>query len=108
MGEEIVNVSDDTFEEEVLQNELPVLVDFWAVWCAPCQMVVPTLEYLTQSYKDKLKVVKLNVDENMKISAQYGITSIPALLLFKGGELKETVIGAQPQDKIVDVISKHL
>jgi thioredoxin 1 len=108
LGEEIVNVSDDTFEEEVLQNELPVLVDFWAVWCAPCQMVVPTLEYLTQSYKDKLKVVKLNVDENMKISAQYGITSIPALLLFKGGELKETVIGAQPQDKIVDVISKHL
>ena len=108
MGEEIVNVSDDTFEEEVLQNELPVLVDFWAVWCAPCQMVVPTLEYLTQSYKDKLKVVKLNVDENMKISAQYGITSIPALLLFKGGELKETMIGAQPQDKIVDVISKHL
>ncbi len=108
MGEEIVNVSDDTFEEEVLQNELPVLVDFWAVWCAPCQIVVPTLEYLTQSYKDKLKVVKLNVDENMKISAQYGITSIPALLLLKGGELKETVIGAQPQDKIVDVISKHL
>jgi len=108
LGEEIVNVSDDTFEEEVLQNELPVLVDFWAVWCAPCQMVVPTLEYLTQSYKDKLKVVKLNVDENMKISAQYGITSIPALLLFKGGELKETMIGAQPQDKIVDVISKHL
>jgi thioredoxin 1 len=108
MGEEIVNISDDTFEEEVLQNELPVLVDFWAVWCAPCQMVVPTLEYLTQSYKDKLKVVKLNVDENMKISAQYGIKSIPALLLFKGGELKETVIGAQPQDKIVDVISKHL
>ncbi len=108
MGEGIVNISDDSFEEEVLKNELPVLVDFWAVWCAPCQMVVPTLEYLTQSYKDKLKVVKLNVDENMKTSAQYGITSIPALLLFKGGELKETVIGAQPQDKIVDVISKHL
>ena len=108
MGKEIVNISDDTFEEEVLQNKLPVLVDFWAVWCAPCQMVVPTLDYLTQSYKDKLKVVKLNVDENMKTSAKYGITGIPALLLFKGGELKETVIGAQSQDKIVDVISKHL
>lgn len=108
MGEEIVSVSDDNFEEEVLQNKLPVLVDFWAVWCAPCQMVVPTLEYLTQSYKDKLKVVRLNVDENMKISAKYGIRGIPALLLFKGGELKETVIGAQPQDKIVDTISKHL
>ena len=108
MGKEIVNISDDNFKEEVLQNELPVLVDFWAVWCAPCQMVVPTLEYLTQNYKDKLKIVKLNVDENMKTSATYGITSIPALLLFKGGELKETVIGAQPQDKIVEVISKYL
>lgn len=92
----------------MLQNELPVLVDFWAIWCAPCHMVVPALEYLTQNYKNKLKVVKLNVDENMKISAKYGITSIPCLLLFKGGELKETIIGAQPQEKIVDVISKHL
>lgn len=108
MGEKIVNVSDDTFEEEVLQNKLPVLVDFWAVWCAPCQLVVPVLDYLTQSYKDKLKIVKLNVDENMKTSAKYGITSIPALLLFKGGELKETVIGALPQDKMVDIISKYL
>ena len=108
MGKEIISVSDDTFEEEVLLNKLPVLVDFWAVWCAPCQIVVPTLDYLTQNYKDKLKVVRLNVDENMKTSAQYGIASIPALLLFKGGELKETVIGAQPQDMIVDVISKHL
>ena len=108
MGDDIVSVSDDTFEEEVLQDELPVLVDFWAVWCAPCQMIVPTLEFLKQNYKDRLKVVKLNVDENMKISAQYGITSIPSLLLFKEGELKETVVGAQPQDKIVDVISKHL
>lgn len=108
MGEKIVNVSDDTFEEEVLQNKLPVLVDFWAVWCAPCQLVVPVLDYLTQSYKDKLKIVKLNVDENMKTSAKYGIASIPALLLFKGGELKETVIGALPQDKMVDIISKYL
>jgi thioredoxin 1 len=108
LGEKIVNVSDDTFEEEVLQNKLPVLVDFWAVWCAPCQLVVPVLDYLTQSYKDKLKIVKLNVDENMKTSAKYGIASIPALLLFKGGELKETVIGALPQDKMVDIISKYL
>jgi len=108
LGEEIISVSDDTFEEEVLQNKIPVLVDFWAAWCAPCQLVVPTLDYLTQSYKDKLKIVRLNVDENMKTSAKYGIASIPALLLFKGGELKETVIGAQPQDMIVDVISKYL
>lgn len=108
MTEEIMSVSDDTFEEEVLQNELPVLVDFWAVWCAPCQMVVPALEYLVQSYKDKLKVVKLNVDENMKTSSRYSIRSIPSLLLFKGGELKETMIGAMPQEMIVNVISEHL
>ena len=108
MAEDILSVSDDTFEEEVLKSELPVLVDFWAVWCAPCQMVVPTLEHLVQNYKEKLKVFKLNVDENMKISAKFGIRSIPTLLLFKGGELKETIVGALPQDKIIDVISKHI
>lgn len=103
-----MDASDETFEEEVLKCGLPVLVDFWAVWCAPCQMVVPTLEYLAENYKDRLKIVRLNVDENMKISSKYGIRSIPALLLFKAGELKETIIGALPQDKIVDVVSKHL
>ena len=108
MAEGILNVSDDNFEEEVLKSELPILVDFWAVWCAPCQIIVPTLEYLTENYKDKLKIFKLNVDENMKTSSKYGVMSIPTLLLFKGGELKETIIGALPQDKIIDIISKHL
>jgi thioredoxin 1 len=105
---DILDISDDTFEEEVLKSELPVLVDFWAVWCAPCQMIVPTLEHLVQNYKEKLKVFKINIDENMKISAKFGIRSIPTLLLFKGGELKETIVGALPQDKIIDVISKHI
>ncbi|MBC8359728.1 MAG: thioredoxin [Candidatus Aminicenantes bacterium] len=108
MTEGILNVSDDNFEEEVLKNELPVLVDFWAVWCAPCQMIVPILEYLVENYKDKLKICKLNVDENMKTSSNYGVRSIPTILLFKDGELKETMIGALPQDKIIDMISKHL
>lgn len=108
MAGDILNISDDTFEEEVLKSELPVLVDFWAVWCAPCQMIVPTLEHLAQNYKEKLKVFKLNIDENMKISAKYGIRSIPTLLLFSGGELKETIVGALPQNKIIDVISKHI
>jgi len=108
LTEGILNVSDDNFEEEVLKNELPVLVDFWAVWCAPCHLVVPTLEYLVENYKDKLKIYKLNVDENMKTSSNYGVRSIPTLLFFKDGELKETIIGALPQDKIIDVISKHL
>ncbi|MGB6339139.1 MAG: thioredoxin [Candidatus Aminicenantaceae bacterium] len=108
MSEDIFNVTDDTFEEEVLKAELPVVVDFWAVWCGPCQMIAPTVEYLAQNYKDKLKVAKMNVDENMNVPAKYGIMSIPALLLFKGGEVVETVIGALPQDKIVDAIAKHL
>jgi thioredoxin 1 len=108
LSEDIFNVSDDTFEEEVLKAELPVVVDFWAVWCGPCQMVAPTVEYLAQNYKDKLKVAKMNVDENMNVPAKYGIMSIPALLLFKGGEVVETIIGALPQDKIVDAIAKHL
>ena len=108
MTEGILNVSDDNFKEEVLKNELPVLVDFWAVWCAPCKMIVPTMEYLVENYKDKLKLCKLNVDENMKISSNYGVRSLPTLLLFKEGELKETMIGAHPQDKIIDMISKHV
>jgi len=108
LAENISSVSDDSFEEEVLKTKLPVLVDFWAVWCAPCQVIVPTLEDLIQKYKEKVKIVKLNVDENMKTPSKYGITSIPTLLLFKDGELKETLIGVQPQDKIEEVIGKHL
>jgi len=108
LTEGILNVTDENFEEEVLKNDLPVLVDFWAVWCAPCYAVVPTLDHLSQNYKDKLKVVKLNVDEQMKTASKYGVRSIPTLLLFKGGELKETIIGALPQDKILEILSKHL
>lgn len=108
MAEDITSVSDDTFEEEVLKSELPVLVDFWAVWCAPCQMVVPSLEYLAETYKDKLKVKKMNVDESPKIPSQYGVMSIPTLLLFKDGELKETIVGALPKEKIEESVSKHL
>ncbi len=108
MAEGIANISDDSFEEEVLKSELPVLVDFWAVWCAPCHMIAPSVENLAQSYKDKMKVVKINVDENPKTPANYGILSIPTLLLFKGGELKETIVGALPQNKIEDAITKHL
>ncbi len=108
MAEDILNVTDENFEEEVLKNDLPVLVDFWAVWCAPCRAIVPTLDHLSQNYKDKLKVVKLNVDEQMKTASTYGVRSIPTLLLFKGGELKETIVGVLPQDKILEILSKHL
>lgn len=108
MAVDITSVSEETFEEEVLKSELPVLVDFWAVWCAPCQMVVPSLEYLAETYKDKLSIKKMNVDESPKITSQYGIMSIPTLLLFKGGEIKETIVGALPKEKIVEAVAKHL
>jgi thioredoxin 1 len=108
LSENFFEVTDDTFEQEVIQSELPVLVDFWAVWCAPCKMVIPTLEHLAQNLKDRLRIVKLNVDNNMKTSSKYGVMSIPTLLLFNKGELRETIVGAQPQEKIVEVVSKHL
>jgi len=108
LSEDFLNVTDGTFEQEVIRSELPVLVDFWAVWCAPCKMIVPTLEHLAQTYKDRLKIVKLNVDENMNVSSKYGVMSIPTLLLFKGEEIKETIVGAQPQEKIVETVSRHL
>jgi thioredoxin 1 len=108
LAEDILNVTDGNFEAEVLQAALPVLVDFWAGWCVPCRMIAPTVESLAEAYKDKLKVAKMNVDENMKMPAKYGIRGIPTLLLFKGGDLKESIVGVQPKDKIVDIISRHL
>ena len=106
--ESLLNVTDENFEDEVIGSELPVLVDFWAVWCGPCRMVAPFVEQIAEEYKDRLKVAKLNVDENQAVPAKYGIMSIPTLLLFKGGELKETIVGALPKDKIVAAVSKHL
>jgi len=108
LAEDILNVTDGNFDAEVLQAKLPVLVDFWAGWCVPCRMIGPTVESIAETYKDKLKVAKMNVDENMKMPAKYGIRGIPTLLLFKGGDLKETIVGVQPKDKIVAVISQHL
>jgi thioredoxin 1 len=106
--ESLLNVTDANFEDEVIGSDLPVLVDFWAVWCGPCHMVSPFVEQIGEEYKDRLKVAKLNVDENQSVPAKYGIMSIPTLLLFKGGEPKETIVGALPKDKIVAAISKHL
>jgi thioredoxin 1 len=104
----IPSVTDASFEEEVLKSPLPVLVDFWAAWCAPCRMIAPSVDEIAESHKEKLKVAKMNVDENMNTPAKYGIRGIPTLLLFKGGQLKETLVGVQPKDKIVEVVTKHL
>jgi thioredoxin 1 len=108
LATDILDVTDATFDEEVLKSPLPVLVDFWAVWCVPCRMISPTVEQIGESHKDKLKVAKMNVDENMNTPAKYGIRGIPTLLLFKGGELKETLVGVQPKDRIIAVVTKHL
>jgi len=108
LAEEVFQVSDSNFEEEVLKSSLPVLVDFWAEWCMPCRMIAPTVENIARTYGEKLKVAKMNVDENMKTPAKYGIRGIPTLLLFKNGDLLETIVGVQPEEKIVELLNKHL
>jgi len=108
LAEGIVNITDKTFEEEVIRAEIPVLVDFWAPWCGPCHIVTPALEYMARNYKGRLKIVKLNIDENQAIAGRYGIMSIPTLLLFNGDKVEESIVGALPQDKIIDIISKHI
>ncbi len=108
MAENIVEITDVNFEDEVVKSALPVLIDFWAVWCVPCKMIAPIVDQLAVEYKDKLKVGKVDVDKNIKTPSKFGVRGIPTLLLFKGGELKETIVGVTPKDKIVAQISKHL
>jgi thioredoxin 1 len=90
---EVVTLKDSTFEQEVLKSDTPVLVDFWAVWCGPCKAIAPVVDSLATQYKGKLKVAKMDVDEHQQVPQQYGIRSIPTLLLFKGGRVVDTVIG---------------
>ena len=108
MSEDIIAVTDETFEQEVIKSQVPVLLDFWAVWCGPCQIIVPSLENIAQNYKGRLKVAKVNVDESPMTPSKFAVMSIPTLLLFKGGEVKETIVGALPQNKIEEAIDKHL
>ena len=101
---DVLAVSDDSFESEVLQSPTPVLVDFWAPWCAPCRAIAPVVEELAREYAGKLKVVKMNVDDNPRTPSQYGVRGIPTLLLVHGGQVKEQLIGAQPKAKLVSAI----
>jgi thioredoxin 1 len=105
---EVTEVKEADFKEVVLDSELPVLVDFWAPWCGPCRMVAPVVEEISQQYEGKVKVVKLNTDENPQIASQYGIRSIPTLMVFKGGQKVEMVVGAVPKTTLSNTLEKHL
>ncbi|MGF1491167.1 MAG: thioredoxin [Microcoleaceae cyanobacterium] len=101
-------VTDSTFQQEVLESELPVLVDFWAPWCGPCRMVAPVVEEIAEQYDGKVKVVKLNTDENAQVAQEYGIRSIPTLMIFKGGQRVDMVVGAVPKTTLANALEKHL
>ncbi|CAN5227583.1 MAG: thioredoxin [Pyrinomonadaceae bacterium] len=108
MSEYVNDVSDNSFEQDVLQSDRPVLVDFWAAWCAPCRMLAPTVEAVAEKYADNARVVKLNVDENPSVSQRYGIKGIPTLILFKNGKEEERVVGATSKEAISRMIEKHI
>jgi thioredoxin 1 len=97
-GKNVVDFTTDNWQTEVLGSELPVMVDFWAVWCGPCRMIAPSIDQLAEEYVGKAKVGKVNVDDNQELAAQYRVSSIPAVFIFKGGQLKERIVGAQPKN----------
>lgn len=103
-----IHVDDANFQNEVLQSDKPVLVDFWAIWCGPCKMIAPIVEELAKEYNSKLKVAKMDVDANPRTAMQYGIRSIPTLMVFKGGQVVEQIIGAVPKRYLVEKVVPHL
>jgi thioredoxin 1 len=103
-----VAVTDDTFDTEVLNSKVPVLVDFWAAWCGPCRAIAPAVDEIAAEYQQKLKVVKLDIDANGQVSMRFGIRGIPTLLLFKDGQVVETMVGAYPKATMVSKIVPHL
>jgi thioredoxin 1 len=108
LGMAAAEVTDSTIKQEVLESETPVLVDFWAPWCGPCRMVAPVVEEIAEQYLGKVKVVKVNTDENGGVASQYGIRSIPTLMIFKDGQRVDMVVGAVPKTTLATTLEKHL
>jgi thioredoxin 1 len=108
MAEKIVHITDDTFESEVLQSQTPVLVDYWAEWCGPCKMIAPALDQIASEYSGRLKVAKLNIDENQSTPPKYGIRGIPTLMLFKNGAVEATKVGALSKTQLAAFIDSNI
>ena len=108
MSERVSEVTDSSFEKDVLQSSKPVLVDFWAAWCAPCRMLAPTIDAIAEQFGDSAAVVKVNVDDNTSTAQRYGIKGIPTLILFRGGKEVERVVGATSKESISRMIEKHV
>jgi thioredoxin 1 len=108
MNEHITHLSDAAFEKEVLQSQLPVLVDYWAEWCGPCKMIAPILDDISKEYAGRLKVAKLNIDENQQTPPKYGIRGIPTLMLFKNGNVEATKVGALSKSQLTAFIDSNI
>ncbi|MEE9563138.1 MAG: thioredoxin [Thermoanaerobaculia bacterium] len=107
-SDKILNISSDNFEKEVLGADVPVLVDFWAAWCGPCKMVAPVLEKLAEEMEGKVRIAKVNVDENQDIAVQFQVSSIPTFILFKDGEAADRMLGAMPKGAFEQFIERHI
>ncbi|MBL7225427.1 MAG: thioredoxin [Desulfobacteraceae bacterium] len=105
---DLLQVTDGNFDEEIVKADIPAMVDFWAEWCGPCKMVGPTVEALAKEYEGKVKIAKMNVDENRETPAKFGIRNIPTLILFKDGEVAQTIIGAQTKSHLEEELKKLL
>ncbi len=107
-GESVIHVNEGTFDTEILNSDTPALVDFWAPWCGPCRAIAPVLDEIAEEYKGKVKVAKINVDENRKLAGNHGVMSIPTMILFKNGKALDKIIGLVPKERLKELMDKAL